>query len=325
MSDKLTVSFSPHIRDRATTSSIMLDVVIALIPAFVASVLIFGPRAALVTLFCVAACVGFEGCYQKILKKPSTIHDYTAVITGLLLAFNLPVTIPLWQAMFGCFIAIVLVKQLYGGLGKNFANPAIAARVVMFLAFSSTMTAWHLPENTPAWVLLTDTMASDTLAGPTPLAYLARGEMENLPSVWNMFVGVRNGTIGETSALALALGGAYLLIRRVITWQIPVTFMGTVALLALLSSRFSVDYMLYHTLAGGLVLGALFMATDYVTSPQTIKGRIVFGVGCGFLTVVIRFFGSYPEGVSFAILFMNMLVPFINKMTLTKPLGGKTA
>jgi len=320
MSDKLTVSFSPHIRGRATTSSIMLDVVIALIPALVASVFIFGPRAALVAVFCVAACVALEGYYQKILKKPSTIGDYTAVITGLLLAFNLPVTIPLWQAMFGCFIAIVLIKQLYGGLGKNFANPAVAARVVMFLAFSTTMTAWNMPESTPSWVLLTDTMAS-----PTPLAFLARGEMEYLPSMWNMFVGVRGGTIGETSALALLLGGAYLLVRRVITWQIPVTFIGTVAVLALLSGRFSVDYMLYHTLAGGLVLGALFMATDYVTSPQTSKGRIIFGVGCGFLTVVIRFFGSYPEGVSFAILFMNMLVPFINKMTLTKPLGGKTA
>jgi len=266
------------------------------------------------------ACVGFEGICQKILKKPSTIGDYTAVITGLLLAFNLPVTIPLWQAVFGCFIAIVLIKQLYGGLGKNFANPAMAARVVMFLAFSGTMTAWHMPANNPSWVLLTDTMAS-----PTPLAYLARGEMHYLPGMMDMFLGIRGGSIGETSALALILGGLYLLVRGVIKWHIPVTFIGTVAVMTLLAGNFSVDYMLFHIFAGGVLLGAIFMATDYVSSPQTSKGRIIFGVGCGFLTVVIRMFGSYPEGVSFAILFMNMLVPFINKLTFTKPLGGKTS
>ena len=319
MSGKLTVSFFPHIRHKTTTSNIMLDVVIALIPAFVASVLIFGPRAALVTAVCVFSCVGFEGICQKVLKRPVTVSDFSAVITGLLLAFNLPVTIPLWQAMFGCFIAIVLVKQVYGGLGKNFANPAVVARVVMFLAFSATMTAWHLPEYTPSWVLLTDTIAS-----PTPLALLARGEMEYLPGIWNMFVGIRGGSIGETSAIALLLGGVYLLIRRVITWHIPVTFIATVAVMSILIGEFSLDFMLYHMFAGGLLLGAIFMATDYVTSPQTSKGRVIFGIGCGFLTVVIRFFGSYPEGASFAILFMNMLVPFINKMTPTKPLGGKS-
>ena len=320
MTEKLTVSFFPHIRHKTTTSNIMLDVVIALVPTFIASVLIFGPRAALVTAVCVMACVGFEGIYQRLLGKPSTISDFSAVITGLLIAFNLPVTIPLWQAMFGCLVAIILVKQLYGGLGKNFANPAIVARVVMFLAFSGTMTAWYLPEHTPNWVLLTDTMAS-----PTPLAILARGEMEYLPSMWHMFAGIRGGSIGETSALALLLGGAYLIIRRVITWHIPVTFIATVAVISFLSGGLSVDYMLFQMFAGGLFLGAIFMATDYVTSPQTSKGRIIFGVSCGLLTVVIRFFGSYPEGVSFAILFMNMLVPFINKLTLTKPLGGKKA
>jgi len=296
----------------------MRDVVIALIPALIASVLIFGPRAGLVAIVCIFSCVGFEGLYQKLLKKPSTVNDFTAVITGLLLAFNLPVTIPLWQAMFGCFIAIVLIKQLYGGLGRNFANPAVAARVVMFLAFSTTMTSWHMPEYTPSWVLL-----SDAIASPTPLAYLARGEMEHLPGMWDMFVGIRGGSIGETSALALILGGAYLLIRRVITWHIPVTFIATVAVISFLAGNLSVDYMLYHIFAGGLLLGAIFMATDYVTSPQTSKGRVIFGVGCGFLSIVIRMFGSYPEGVSFAILFMNMLVPFINKITLTKPLGGR--
>ena len=319
MTDKLTVSFFPHIRHKTTTSNIMLDVVIALVPAFIASILIFGPRAALVTVVCVMACVGFEGIYQKVLGKPSTISDFSAVITGLLIAFNLPVTIPLWQAMVGCFVAIILVKQLYGGLGKNYANPAVVARVVMFLAFSTTMTAWHMPEYTPGWVLLHDAISS-----PTPLAILARGEMEYLPGMWDMFVGIRGGSIGETSALALLLGGVYLLIRRVITWHIPVTFIATVAVISFLSGSLSVDYMLYQMFAGGLLLGAIFMATDYVTSPQTSKGRIIFGIGCGLLTVVIRFFGSYPEGVSFAILFMNMLVYFINKLTLTKPLGGKS-
>ena len=319
MTDKLTVSFFPHIRHKTTTSNIMLDVVIALIPAFVASVLIFGPRAALVAAVCVFSCVGFEGIYQRLLGKPSTISDYTAVITGLLIAFNLPVSIPLWQAMIGCFVAIVLVKQLYGGLGKNFANPAIVARLVIVLAFAGSMTDWYLPASTPDWVLLSDTMAS-----PTPLVYLARGEMEYLPGLWNMFVGIRGGSLGETSALALLLGGVYLLVRRVITWHIPVAFAATVAVFSLLYGGFSVEFMLYHLLAGGLILGAIFMATDYVTSPQTGKGRIIFGIGCGFLTVVIRLFGNLPEGVAFSILFMNVLVPFINKMALTRPLGGKS-
>jgi len=303
----------------------MLDVVIALIPTFIASILIFGPRAALVTAVCVFSCVGFEGICQKILKRPVTVGDFSAVITGLLIAFNLPVTIPLWQAMFGCSVAIILVKQLYGGLGKNFANPAVVARVVMFLAFSATMTAWNLPEYTPSWVLLSDTMAAPTptMAGPTPLALLARGEVEYLPSMWHMFAGIRGGSLGETSALALLLGGVYLLVRRVITWHIPVTFIATVAVLSFLFGSLSLDFMLFHMFAGGLFLGAIFMATDYVTSPQTSKGRIIFGIGCGFLTVIIRLFGSYPEGASFAILFMNVLVPFINKVTMTKPLGGK--
>ena len=317
MSGKLTVSFFPHIHHKTTTSSIMLDVVIALVPAYIASILMFGPRAAVVVAVCVFSCVGFEGIYQKLLKRPVTVTDFSAAITGLLIAFNLPVTIPLWQAVIGCFVAIILVKQLYGGIGKNFANPAVVARVVMFLAFSATMTAWHLPEYTPSWALLTDATAS-----PTPLIYLAKGEMEYLPGIWNMFVGIHGGSLGETSALALLLGCIYLLIRRVITWHIPATFIATVAVLTLLSGNLSVDFMLYHMFAGGLFLGAIFMATDYVTSPQTSKGRIIFGVCCGFLTVVIRLFGSYPEGATFAILLMNILVPFINKMTLPKPLGG---
>ena len=328
--DKLIVSFSPHTRGKASTDRIMLDVVIALIPAFIASVLIFGPRAALITGVCVLACVLFEGIYQKILKKPVTIMDFSAVITGLLIAFNLPVTIPLWQAVIGCFVAIIMIKQIFGGLGRNFANPAIVARIVLFIAFPIAMgAAWYMPEAawaTPSWVLLTDAVSS-----PTPLYYLTDRSMGTsdmmlaLPSLGDMFLGVRGGTIGETSALALILGGIYLLVRRVIRWHIPVSYMATVAVLTLISGGFSFDFMLMHMLAGGLVLGAIFMATDYVTSPQTNKGRIVFGIGCGLLTVVIRLFGNYAEGVSFAILFMNILVPFINKYTMTKPLGGKKA
>lgn len=326
--NKLIVSFSPHTRMNVSTNRIMLDVVIALIPAFIASVLIFGPRAALITGVCVLSCVLFEGVYQKLLKKPVTVTDFSAVITGLLIAFNLPVTIPLWQAVIGCFMAIIMVKQLFGGLGRNFANPAIVGRIALFIAFPVAMgAAWYMPEApwaSPGWMLLVDAVSS-----PTPLHYLTDRSMtvpdmiSALPSLRDMFLGVRGGTIGETSALALLLGGGYLLFRRVIRWHIPVSFIATVAILTFISGSFSFSFMTMQLLAGGLVLGAIFMATDYVTSPQTSKGRIVFGIGCGLLTVVIRQFGSYPEGVSFAILFMNILVPFINKFTMTKPLGGK--
>ena len=316
MLEKLVVPFSPYIRARATTSHIMRDVVIALVPSFIAATLIFGPRAALVTATCVIACVVFEAAFQILNKKPVTISDFSAVITGMLIAFSLPVTIPMWQAVFGCFVAIIVVKQLFGGLGKNFANPAVTARVVMFLAFSGTMTLWHLPATTPDWALL-----ADAVSGPTPLIHLSSGEIQLLPSMFNMFVGIRAGSLGETSGLALLIGGIYLLVRRVINWHIPVSFIATVAVIVFLVEGFSLEIVLFHIFAGGLLLAAIFMATDYVTSPATNKGRIIFGIGCGLLTVVIRLFGSFPEGASFAILFMNALVPFINKFTLTKPLG----
>ena len=304
--NKMIVSFSPHIRDKITTNRIMIDVLIALFPAFVASIWIFGPRAALVTCVCVVSCVVFEWVYQKALKKPITINDYSACVTGVLLAYNLPVTIPIWQAIFGCAIAIILVKQLFGGIGKNFANPALTARVVMFLAFSTTMTTWvQLP---------------DAVSAATPLMLMARGELESLPSLWNMIIGTRGGCLGETSSIALLAGGIYLLYRRIITWHAPVTFIATTFILSLLLGDTSLS--LYHLFGGGLILGAFFMATDYPTTPQTSKGRIIFGIGCGIFTVIIRLYGNYPEGVSFAILFMNMLVPYINKFTLTKPLGG---
>ena len=300
----MTVSFSPHIHDKITASRIMLDVVIALVPAFAASLFIFGPRAALVTAVCVSSCVLFEGIYQKLMKKPVTVNDLSAVVTGLLLAFNLPVEIPVWQAVFGCAVAILFVKQLFGGLGKNFANPAITARVVMFLAFSKTMTTW---------------VQIDAVSSATPLALMKRGEFGDLPGLWNMLAGSRGGSLGETSALALLLGGIYLLIRRVITWHTPAAFFGTVFVLAAVFGQ----EPLHHLLAGGLFLGAFFMATDYPTTPKTNAGRVVFGAGCGVLTVIIRLYGNYPEGVAFSILLMNMAVPYINKSTLRKALGGK--
>ena len=317
---RLVVSFSPHVHSGASTNRIMLDVVIALIPAFIAAVIIFGPRAAVLTAVCITACVVFEALYQKLLKQPVTVGDFSAVITGMLIAFNLPITLPIWQAVIGCFVAIVMVKQLFGGLGRNFANHAIVARIVLFIAFPMTMTAWSMPESVPGWVLLTDAVSA-----PTPLYYLNANNMTALPSFLDMFLGVRGGSIGETSALALLIGGIYLIVRRVIRWHIPVAFMATVAVLTFIAGGFDWEFMAMQLLAGGLILGAVFMATDYVTSPQTPKGRIVFGIGCGVFTVVIRLFGSYPEGVSFAILFMNILVPFINRFTMTKPLGGKKA
>ena len=309
----LTVSASPHIRSKITTSRIMLDVLIALVPAFIASIIIFGVRAALVTCVCVASCVIFEWGFEKITKRPNTIGDYSACITGVLLAFNLPVTIPLWQAVFGSAVAIILVKQLFGGIGKNFANPAITARIVMFLAFSVSMTTWWTPDGSSSfWVY-----PIDGVAGATPLALMKNGNFDALPSIWNMFIGVRGGCFGETSNLALLIGGIYLMIRKVITWHAPVAFIATVFVFSAILGQ----DVYYHLFAGGLFIGAFFMATDYVTTPQTNLGRLVFGIGAGLFTVIFRIYSSYPEGVSFAILLMNILTPYINKFTEIKPLG----
>ena len=313
-----TVSVSPHIHDKSTTSRIMLDVLIALVPAFIASILIFGPRAAFITCVCVVSCVFFEWGFLKIVKKPdplNTVRDYSACITGVLLAFNLPVSIPVWQAVFGSAIAIILVKQLFGGLGKNIVNPAITARVVMFLAFSVTMTTWVKPVGLSVWA---SPSAIDGLTAATPLPLIWKGNLGALPSVWEMFIGMRGGCLGETSNLALAIGGIYLMLRRVISWHTPVAYITVVTCLTALLGY---DPM-YQMLGGGLFLGAIFMATDYVTAPQTNMGRLLFGVCCGLCTVLFRVFSSYPEGVSFSILFMNLLVPYINKLTETKPLGG---
>ena len=314
--DNMTVSYAPHIHYKATTSRIMLDVIIALVPAFVLSVWIFGPRAAFITGVCVATCVICEWAFEKLLKRKNTITDFSAVITGILLAFNLPVTIPAWQAICGSFVAIILVKQLFGGLGKNFANPAITARVMMFLAFPITMTTWVVPEASAfKWAGI------DAVTGATPLVVLAKSGLDGMPGLWDLFLGVHGGCLGETSELALILGGLYLLIRGVITWHAPVAYIATVFALTALSG----GHPVYQIFSGGLFLGAIFMATDYVTTPLTRSGRAIFGIGAGLLTVMIRLFGSYPEGVSFAILLMNMIVPFINKLTASKALGGAKA
>jgi len=301
--NKLTVSVSPHIRDRSTTTTIMLDVIIALVPALIASIIVFGARALLVVVVCVVSCVLSEWLFEKGTNRRITIGDLSAVVTGLLLAYNLPVGIPIWQAIFGSVVAIIVVKQLFGGIGQNFANPAITARIVMLLAFSGTMTTWVFP---------------DAVSTATPLALLAGGDYAALPSNADLFLGRIGGCIGETSKLALLLGGVYLIIRRVISWHTPVVFIATVFLFTAILGKQPVA----QVLSGGLILGAFFMATDYATTPSTKWGRVIFAFGCGLITVLIRVWGNYPEGVSFSILLMNILTPYISKWTRSKPVGG---
>ena len=312
MNKNMVVSVNPHIYAAQTTQTIMRDVLIALFPAVIASVVFFGPRALLVEAVCVAAAVLSEWAFEKIARRDVTVTDCSAAVTGLLLALNLPSGIPLWRAAFGSLVAIVLVKQLFGGIGQNFANPAITARVIMLVAFSGEMTTW-LPaafSNAPA----------DAVTAATPLAIISSGEGE-LPTLLQMFLGARGGSLGETSCLALLIGFGYLLYRRIISWHTPVAFIGTVLVCtALLGVE-----PLYQVMAGGLFIGAIFMATDYTTSPPTPAGKLIFGVGCGLLTVIIRVWGNYPEGVSFSILLMNILNPYISQWTRTKPFGGVEA
>ena len=306
------VSTSPHIRAKQTTRRIMLDVCLALTPALAASVWHFGTRALLVTAISVFSCAAFEALFNLITKRGQTIRDCSAAVTGMLLAFNLPATLPFWMVPVGAFVAIVVVKQLFGGLGKNFANPAITARIVLTLGFALPMTAWSVP-NADSW---------DAVATATPMNILASGE-GTLPGLLKMFLGQRPGSLGETCALALLLGGAYLCLRGVISPQVPVCFIGTVALWSLFQGGFDLTFMAYQVLGGGLLLGAIFMATDYATSPVSMKGKIVFAVGCGLMTCLIRFYSNMPEGVSFAILLMNLLSPHIEKLTAPKVFGGK--
>ncbi len=313
---ELTISSSPHVHSPVTTQTIMRDVLIALAPALAAGVYFFGLRALLVTAVSIAACVFFEWAYDKLTKSPCKIYDLSAVVTGVLLAFVCPVTIPLWCIIIGDFFAIIIVKQIFGGIGRNIVNPALAARAFMF-SWPALMTSWV----TPGFTLWT---AADAVTGATPLAQMAI-EQQPSASLWDMFIGSIGGCIGETSALALLLGLVYLLIRRIITLRIPVAFVGTVAVLTVLfpqGGQENLSWMLYQVLSGGLLLGAVFMATDYVTSPVTKLGQVVYGVGCGVLTVVIRYFGGYPEGVSYAILIMNCCVVLLDRIGRPKKFGA---
>ncbi len=299
MKELLTVASSPHIKRPDTTRSIMSDVVIALAPAATYGCILFGLRALAVLITSVSVAVLCEFLWNKALKKPNTIKDMSAVVTGLLLGMNLPPTLPLWQAAIGSAAAIIVVKQMFGGLGHNFANPAIAARIILLVSFPASMTRFTEP-------------VSDAVTSATPLAGTA-GTL----SFKTLFFGMHAGSIGETSAFLLIVGGLYLVIRRVITPIIPVCFIGTVALLSLISG----ESVMLSVFGGGLILGAVFMATDYTTSPTTPLGKAIFAVGCGIITFVIRKFGSLPEGVSYSILLMNILVPHINRFTLSKPFG----
>ena len=299
----LLVAPSPHQKHPITTQRIMLCVLVSLLPAVIAGGYYFGLRAIYLVLLCTISSVAMEGWCRILMKRSQTISDLSAAVTGMLLALNLPVTIPAWQALIGCFVAIVIVKQLFGGLGQNFANPAIVARIVLMLSFTSNMTTWVIPRYWKS--------DSDVITGATPL-------VTGTASYRDLLLGNTGGCIGETCAIALIIGGVYLMIRRIISPSTPLAFIGTVALLNLIAG----NDVIYQLLSGGLLLCAFFMATDYVTTPITWKGKLVFGIGCGVMTFLIRQFGGYPEGVSFSILLMNILTPYIDRFTMTHPLGA---
>ena len=319
MEKLMTVSSSPHIRTNETTTSIMRDVIIALIPALFCSIVFFGLRSIYIVAISVSACVGFEYLWQKITKKPVTISDGTAAVTGVLLAMNVPVTAPWWMMVIGSFVAIIIAKQLYGGVGHNFVNPALAGRAFLLASWPVLMTRWVMPFSTGFPI------SPDLVSAATPLAILKGTQVGELPSFVDMFIGNMSGCLGETSALALIVGGAYLVIRKVISPRIPLCFIGTVAVLSFIFSNGDLsasESVLYSILSGGLMLGAIFMATDYVTSPITAKGQAIMGIGCGVITFVIRKFGGYPEGVSYAILLMNIATPLIDKYCRPKKFGA---
>ncbi|NLI57412.1 MAG: RnfABCDGE type electron transport complex subunit D [Clostridium sp.] len=332
MENKFVVSSSPHIRDNVNTKKIMLDVIIALLPAAIAGIYFFGLRALAVILVTISSCVISEYLARKAMKREATIGDLSAVVTGLLLALNLPPTIPFWIAAIGGVVAIVIVKQMFGGLGQNFMNPALAARVVLLVAYTEQMTNWINPKGVDAISTATPLeiaknsligATADVVGGATQVGDVALQAAE-MPTYLQLFLGQVGGCIGETSALALLLGALYLLARKVIGLQIPLTFIGTTALFTWIfggETLFTGDF-LYHVLAGGLILGAFYMATDYATCPVTNKGRIIMGIGCGILTGIIRLYTNYPEGVSFAIILMNVVVPLIDRFIVPKSFGG---
>ncbi|MCM0649913.1 RnfABCDGE type electron transport complex subunit D [Clostridium swellfunianum] len=302
-----TVSSSPHIREKSTVQTVMRDVLIALLPATFAGIYFFKVKALLVILVSVLSCVGFEYLWQKLTKQKITVFDLSAAVTGLLLAFNLPASVPLWIPVIGSAFAIIIVKQFFGGVGQNIMNPALAGRAFLLASWPVQMTTWTV----------------DGVSAATALGVLKEGTGA-LPAPIDLFLGNIGGCIGETSVLALILGGAYLIYKRVISWHIPVVYIGTVYVLTFILGRhgFMSGNALYELMAGGLMLGAFFMATDYTTSPITRKGQIIFAIGCGIMTSVIRIYGGYPEGVSYSILFMNLFVPLIDKYTRPRAFGG---
>ena len=308
---KLIASSSPHIRSNENTRSIMLDVIIAMLPALCWAIYNFGFKALLSVVVSVVACLFWEWLYRKLMKKPQSIGDLSAVVTGMLLAFVCPPELPWWTLVIGAFFSIVVVKQLYGGIGCNFLNPALAGRAFLLASYATWMTSWAIPQIRP-----------DVTSAATPMAIMKEGTEEAFTtlmsnySIGDMFLGKVGGSLGEVSALCLLVGGVYLLIRKVISWQIPVAYIGTVAILTLIAAPAGIDnvqYMLYNVFGGGLMLGAIFMATDYATSPVTKPGQLIFGLGCGLLTCFIRRFGSYPEGVCYSILIMNCTTWLLDK------------
>nr|WP_212505761.1 RnfABCDGE type electron transport complex subunit D [Anaerotalea alkaliphila] len=299
------ISSSPHIRSKDSTQNIMGYVILALLPATAVGVYNFGFKALINILICIIASVAFEAGVQKLLKKEFTIRDNSAALTGLLLALNLPPAAPVFIGILGSFFAIVIVKQIYGGIGMNIVNPALAARAFLLVSYAEIMTAWEV----------------DGVSSATPLAMLKDGS--ELPAVGDAFLGMIGGSIGEVSAIAILIGGIFLIVKKIISYRIPFYFILSTALMVLLfgGRGFDLSYLGYHLFSGGLMLGAFFMATDYVTSPMTPKGQIIMGVGCGIITALVRLFGGYPEGVSFAILIMNLFVPIIDRYTIPRAFG----
>ena len=307
--DNLAVASSPHLVTALDTQKTMMWVLIALIPSFIASVFYFGAGAVILTVVCAACSMFFEWGYERLLGKKVTVKDLSACVTGVILAMNLPANLPVWMAVIGCFVAIVIVKQLYGGLGRNFANPAIVGRIVLLLSFTSYMTTWPVTRLN---------QAADALTGATPLGLLADGALADAPSLKDMFLGNIGGAMGETCTIAILIGLVILIAKKIISPIIPCFYIGTVFVFSLIyysvtGGDYSALHMaLFHTLAGGVVFGATFCATDYVTSPIMKYAKVAYGIGCGLVTMIIRLFCAYPEGASFAILFMNVMTPLLD-------------
>lgn len=312
---KLIATSSPHIRSNDNTRSVMLDVIIAMLPALVWAVLAFGPRALCVTCVSVVSCVVWEWLYRFLLKQPQSVGDLSAVVTGMLLSFVCPVDVTYFAVVVGSFFSIIVAKQLFGGIGKNFVNPALVGRAMMLASFAGTMTTWAAYKASSPLFGST----ADVVTAATPMSYLHLKDLAGLKesgvTLMDMFLGKIGGSLGEVSALLLIAGGIYLMARKIISWQIPVSYIATVAVLTFIFPRGndSFEWMLFNLFGGGLMLGAFFMATDYATSPITGKGQLIYGVGCGLITVFIRYFGSYNEGVCYSILMMNLMTALIDK------------